>query len=162
MIFLGVVAGGVGLSMLFGSDVEIGGPMQGRTAPEVAMTGFDGGEWRLSEHLAVDGRPVVLNLWASWCKPCEEEIPELSRFAVAHPDVAVVGVAIRDEFEAAKALIDRLQPDYLTGFDATGRLRDMYVGFGMPATFFIDSQGIVSRQIDGPLTAEDLESIIDG
>ena len=46
------------------------------------------GEFSLSEHIATDGRPVFLNLWASWCFPCREEMPAIDRAAAAHPEVA--------------------------------------------------------------------------
>jgi cytochrome c biogenesis protein CcmG/thiol:disulfide interchange protein DsbE len=133
--------------------------MMGRPAPEVVIDLFGGGEWRLSEHLAGGGRPVLLNLWASWCQPCEEEIPVISDFAQDHPEVAVVGVAVRDDREAAAAFAERLAPSYPIGFDAGGRLRDRYLGFGLPAVFLIDSGGIIVAQLEGGAQRADLERL---
>jgi thiol-disulfide isomerase/thioredoxin len=130
-------------------------------APEVVLTTFDGDEWRLSEHLTDDGRPVVLNLWASWCVPCREEIPELSAFADANPGVAVVGVAVNDQETDAMALARDLAPSYLVGMDATGRLRDSYPSVGMPFTVLIDSQGIIRWSKAGGVTAAELEEVTD-
>lgn len=159
LIFLVVIVVGwlIG-SNLRGAD-EPTGAMVGLAAPEVTADLFDDTTWRLSTHLATDGRPVVLNLWASWCEPCREEIPELSEYAAAHPEVAVIGVAVRDQREAAAELAGEMAPDYPMGFDATSRLRDQYVGFGMPATFIIDHQGVIINQFDGPVTAEQLADL---
>lgn len=163
-IFLAFVAVGLVAGTQLARNGDPGTPagaMVGQVGPEVTVDLFDGGTWRLSEHLATDGRPVVLNLWASWCEPCREEIPELTAFAADHPEIAVVGVAVRDQLDAATALAEELRPGYLVGFDATERLRDQYVGFGMPATFVIDRQGVVTRQFDGPVTAADLAEVFD-
>ncbi len=134
--------------------------MVGRLAPEIVVTNFDGREWRLSEHLRDDGRGVLLNLWGSWCAPCREEMPELSRFAQSHPEVMVVGVAVRDEVEAAAAFAESLELQYLTGIDATGHLRDLYVGFGMPALFLIDNTGTVIGQLEGGADLERIEEFV--
>ncbi len=159
LIFLGVAAAGLLIgSNLKGTD-DPTGAMVGLTAPEVTADLFDGTTWRLSSHLATDGRPVVLNLWASWCEPCRTEIPELSEYASDHPGVAVIGVAVRDQREPAAALASEMAPDYPMGFDVTSRLRDQYVGFGMPATFIIDRQGVIVHQFDGPVTADQLTAL---
>lgn len=165
MIFLAVVAVGLIAGSQLAGTGDPGTPvgaMVGRIGPEVTVDLFDGETWRLSDHLATDGRPVVLNLWASWCEPCRQEIPELTAFAADHPDVAVIGVAVRDQLDAAMALAEELEPGYPVGFDATERLRDQYVGFGMPATFVIDRQGVVVRQFDGPVTAVELARVLAG
>lgn len=161
-MFLGAIVAGLLLAPLVSSGDDPVGAMVGLPAPEVSADLFDGGSWRLSEHLAGDGRPLVLNLWASWCEPCRDEIPELTAFAERNPDVLTVGIAVRDEREAAAALVAELEPGYTVGFDATSRLRDQYVGFGMPATFIIDRQGVVVRQFDGPVTADMLEEALAG
>ncbi len=142
-------------------DAGSGGALTG-VAPEVAMTTFDGSPWRLSEHLAGDGRPVVLNLWASWCLPCLEEIPELSKFSDSHPEFLVVGVAVEDRLDAARRMVGDLAPSYLVGMDDTGRLRDRYPSVGMPFTVVIDRQGVIRWSKVGGVTASELEAAVSG
>jgi cytochrome c biogenesis protein CcmG/thiol:disulfide interchange protein DsbE len=162
LVFLALIAAGlaVGAGLLAPANREEADlPMVGQPAPEVVVDLFGGGEWRLSEHLGGGGNPVLLNLWASWCEPCEEEIPTISDFALDHPELTVVGVAVRDDREAAAAFAERLAPAYPMGFDAGGRLRDRYIGFGLPAVFLIDSTGIVVAQLEGGAERVDLDGL---
>jgi cytochrome c biogenesis protein CcmG/thiol:disulfide interchange protein DsbE len=131
-------------------------------APAIVFETFDGETWRLSEHLSEDGRPVVLNLWASWCPPCRREIPEISAFADAHPEVFVVGVAVDDRFEDALELATELQPTYLVGFDTTGVVRAHYPSFGLPVTHIIDGDGRIVRTLDGIVDRVRLEEALEG
>lgn len=159
LVFVIVIAVGLLVAQAVGDpgDSGSGGALSG-VAPEVVMTGFDGDEWRLSDHLRDDGRPVVLNLWASWCLPCREEIPELSDFADSHPQFLLVGVAVNDTLEEARQLASDLAPRYMVGMDGTGRLRDRYPSVGMPFTVVIDSQGIIRWSKAGGVTASELAS----
>ena len=162
LVFLTLIAAGlaVGAGLLAPANREEADlPMVGQPAPEVVVDLFGGGEWRLSEHLGGGGNPVLLNLWASWCEPCEEEIPTISDFALDHPELTVVGVAVRDDREAAAAFAERLAPAYPMGFDAGGRLRDRYIGFGLPAVFLIDSTGMVVAQLEGGAQRDDLDGL---
>jgi cytochrome c biogenesis protein CcmG, thiol:disulfide interchange protein DsbE len=164
LVFLILLAAGlaIGANLVPStSDRRADLPMIGKPAPEVVVDLFGGGQWRLSDHLLSDDRPVLLNLWASWCEPCEREIPVLSTFAVDHPDVAVIGVAVRDDQESSRALADRLDPSYPIGIDATGRLRDRYLGFGMPALYLIDTEGTIIAQLEGGASPADLERLVD-
>lgn len=131
-------------------------------APAIVFDTFDGSTWRLSEHLEQDGRPVVLNLWASWCPPCRREIPEISAFADAHPEVLVVGVAVDDRLEDALELAAELEPRYLVGFDTTGMVRAHYPSFGLPVTFVVDGEGRLVRTLDGIVDRVRLEDALDG
>lgn len=157
LVFLLVVGVGLTLSKAFAApDPAVG--LVGSIAPEVVITEFDGSTWRLSNALA-DG-PVVLNLWASYCVPCVEEIPELSRFATARPDVTVAGAAVRDDLNDARAFAEQLQPDYIIGMDATDRLRDALPTVGLPSTFVIDNEGTIIAQFDRQVTSADLTAAL--
>ncbi|MFP5331265.1 MAG: TlpA family protein disulfide reductase [Acidimicrobiia bacterium] len=161
LVFLLVIAIGLVVAQAFGSTETGAAGQLGGVAPEVVVELFDGDRWTLSEHLTEDGRPLVLNLWASWCLPCREEIPELSAFAAARPDVAVIGVAVNDVEDDARALTSELQPGYPVGMDATGRLRDRYPSPGMPFTVIIDSQGVIRWSYAGGVTADQLSAALD-
>lgn len=160
LVFITVIAIGLLVLRAVGNPSEGGPGDLGGIAPEVVLHAFDGGRWILSDHLASDGRPVVLNLWASWCIPCRDEIPELSAFAAANPSVAVVGVAVNDTEDEARALADELEPTYLVGMDGTGRLRDRYPSPGMPFTVLIDAQGVIRWSYAGGVTANQLSQAV--
>lgn len=163
-LFVALVAIGFVAARLFGGGdpaPATGGPVGvGSSAPEVTAEMFDGSTWRLSEHLAEDGRPLVLNLWASWCVPCREEFPELSAYAAAHPEIAVVGVAVDDTEAAARSFAAEMDPSFPVGIDPENRATRVLPVFGLPVTFIIDPDGTVSRQINGGITRVELEEIL--
>lgn len=155
-IFVGVVAIGLVVAWI----VKEAGAEQvatvGATAPDFSVALLDGGRFDLADHIANDGRPVVLNLWASWCPPCRAEIPEISTWSQENPDVYVIGVAVEDRDSEARALAAELQPEYdLAIGDA--EFRGAYPSPGLPATFFIDSSGEVIEIINAAVTTESLD-----
>lgn len=156
MVFLAVIAVGFALGTALDAPDTQGGPMVGRIAPEVTADLFETGNFRLSDHLTNDGRPLVLNLWASWCLECRAEFPALSDFAVSHPEIAVVGVAVNEPRSDSLAFWNEEEPDFVVGWDPTQRLRDSYPGVGLPVTFIIDEAGTVIHQIDGGAVTADL------
>ena len=84
-------------------------------------------------------------------------------------DLSVIDASFHDNYvrrgygmKDARSLAEQLEPSYPTGFDTTGRLRDRYIGFGLPATFIIDQNGVITTQIEGPVTARLLEELTTG
>ena len=93
------------------SPRDIPSPLVGRPAPGFALSTLDGAPMTLEGHR---GKVLVLNFWASWCPPCVEETPSLSRFAEQYADKGVVVLALsvdRDE-KAYRAFGRELTPDY--------------------------------------------------
>jgi cytochrome c biogenesis protein CcmG/thiol:disulfide interchange protein DsbE len=159
VVFVATIAIGLVLGNALSAPDTQSGPMVGRIAPEVTADLFDGGTFTLSEHLAEDRRPIVLNLWASWCLECREEFPAFSEFSRNNPGIAVVGVAVNDRREDAVAFWQETESDFAVGYDTTRRLRDSYPGFGLPVTFVIDETGVVTHQLEGGVTTDLLESL---
>ncbi|MEZ4531399.1 MAG: TlpA disulfide reductase family protein [Thermomicrobiales bacterium] len=111
------------------------------------------------------GRAVVLNFWASWCAPCEEEMPALEQlsaeFSTEGTPATIVGVGVkRDNNENALAMVERLGITYPIGRDTAGAsdtIGPVTQSFGVdtyPATVFIRPDGTVSAIVFGPLTED--------
>ena len=137
------------------------GALAGEPAPEINLSLFDGSEFVLSTHLAQDGRPLVLNLWASWCTPCRREIPEFSQVAEANPDVAFVGAAVEDARGPAEAFATEVGASYPMGIDEMLTVKNGYPFVGLPVTYLINADGTVARQIQGQLSGPALQAFID-
>lgn len=135
---------------------EPGGP-----APDVAVTLFDGTRFSLSQHLADDGRPVVMNFWASWCVPCREEMPALDNVARRRPDVLILGIAVRDSSDEARAFASEINVGYPLSIDSDGTMLKLYPILGLPTTWFISSDGRIASIRAGQLSQEELERLID-
>ncbi|MGH8873894.1 MAG: TlpA family protein disulfide reductase [Acidimicrobiia bacterium] len=168
LLFVGLVGLGLAVAQAVGagrpgaipSELPPPGPAAGSPAPDFTLALFDGESFSLSRHLTEDGRPVLLNLWASWCLPCREEMPALNAFARAHPEIQLVGVAIQDTEPEARAFADELAVVYPVGIDREGTIGDAYPSPGLPSTFLIGSDGRIVRQVNGALTGELLEQLI--
>jgi len=103
------------------------------------------------------GKVLVLNFWATWCPPCVQETPSLSRFAAeyAGKGVVVLGVSVDKDLKAYDAFLQRFQPAFLTARDAN--LHADYGTFMYPETYIIDAQGKV---VDEPAPASSFYHLV--
>lgn len=150
-VFVALVV--IGLALGWALEGPAGTAVAGETAPDFTVELLEGGTFSLSEHIAEDGRPLILNLWASWCLPCREEIPDLSAFGEANPEIAVIGVAVEDTLEDARAFAAEMAPGYPLAFGDAAFDR-AYPNFGLPVTYFLDEEGRVTEIFNGILTED--------
>lgn len=132
------------------------GAAPAEVAPMFTVATTDG-TFSLSEHLATDGRPVFLNLWASWCFPCREEMPAIDAAATKHPEVAFIGVSVQDTTAEATAFAEEIGVQYTLGFDEEGTVDAAYTPVGLPASFIISADGVILERIFGKVTEADLD-----
>ena len=104
-------------------------------------------------------RPTVVNLWASWCGPCKEEMPAVQRFAKANPGVRVVGIAIDDAPDAAREFAREVGVTFPLGVDEDDAVGDGYGVSGLPTTLVLDRQGRLAATWAGPVTEAELERL---
>lgn len=138
-----------------------GGTLIDVAAPDFTLDLFNGTRFVLSDHLAADGRPVVMNFWASWCVPCREEMPAFDAVARRHPEVLFIGVAVQDIEAAARQFAEEVAASYPLGLDADRVIIERYPTLGLPTTWFITSDGVIAAQRVGQLDEDSLESLIE-
>jgi cytochrome c biogenesis protein CcmG/thiol:disulfide interchange protein DsbE len=128
----------------------------GRVAPPLRLRTLDGGRLDLA---ALRGRPVVVNFWATWCEPCVREFPLLARTAAGHraDRLAVVGVLVQDQPDAARAFIRQHGGGWPVGVDADGRTAAAWGVVGLPHTFFVRPDGTLAAHRLGELTPTTLD-----
>lgn len=126
---------------------------RGEIIPTLRLPGLDGRSIELPAAHA--GRPLLVNFWASWCRPCIEEMPELDRFAASQDanGVQVVGIAL-DDADAVRDFLQRVPVGYPILIDAAGPA-DSGVQLGnlkgvLPYTALVDAQGRLVKQKIGP------------
>lgn len=140
-------------------------------APSFALTDQDGKGHKLSEYR---GKVIFLNFWATWCGPCQREMPDIQalyeKYGKNAQDVVVLGVANpktkdaphnQDQEEAG--IISYLSENgysYPVLMDRTGDLFNAYGISSFPTTFMIDREGNVFGYVTGMLTADIMESIV--
>ena len=103
------------------------------------------------------GRPVVVNVWATWCPPCRAEMPLLERAANDFEGrVTFLGLATKDSRDAATAFLDDVGVEYPNVFDASGQVRSELQMQSFPTTYFFDAEGVLREAVVGGITEQRL------
>ena len=143
------------------SATPVQGVRVGELMPSFALPDLDGMPVQFPERFK--GKPLLINVWASWCAPCIEEMPELARFAARHADSGpqVVGLAL----DTPDAVLDFLGnvPVYYPIVIETPGPNDASVKLGnsqglLPYSVLIDTQGRVLKQKLGPFKAGEIDA----
>jgi cytochrome c-type biogenesis protein CcmF len=150
---------------MWGTNLEalqlMGRPLLGQPAPDFTLDLLDGSTFTLSD---LRGQVVVINFWATWCPPCEDEMPDLQTVWEEYQanGVVFVGIAFDDEESAVRDMASRYGATYALGLEAEGSISTAYGITGVPETFVVDADGNVTHVYIGPVTADELREALDG
>jgi len=140
-----------------GKDPQhIESPLIGKQAPDFALQA-------VGTHQTVDlaqfrGRPLVVNFWATWCRPCYEEHPVLvSSAQMMQGQVQFLGVVFQDKEEKIQQFLNDRGSAYPTLVDQAGKTAIAYGVGGVPETFFLNKDGKVVAKFEGPIDPETLQ-----
>ncbi|MFD2171664.1 TlpA family protein disulfide reductase [Tumebacillus lipolyticus] len=127
-------------------------PVVGYRAPNFSLETFEGKTVELSE---LQGKPVVLNFWASWCGPCRQEMPDLEAVHKQYGDrVQVYGVNLtsQDDLDKAKKFMQEMGVTFPSLIDEKEKAGKAYRIFSVPMTYAIDQNGIISEIHKGQIS----------
>ena len=130
------------------------------THPTLVVETLDDGTFDLQ---AKRGGWVVVNFWATWCKPCLKEIPDFTAFDAARDDVSVIGLAYEEiEPDAMREFLKQHPAGYpIALLDVYNPPADFATPRGLPMTYLIAPDGSVAERFLGPVTSQDLAAAID-
>ncbi len=152
---LAMLAVGV-LSLEAVTDASRNPEASGLAASEFGL--FEGGDASFADF---EGKPLVINFWASWCPACVAELPEIQAVHEEYGEmVTIVGVANTDDRSAALQLAEEVGLTYTLGDDPTGDLFRSLELIAMPSTVFITADGQVHEVFGGQLNEKALSERI--
>ena len=141
-------------------------PEKGKLAPDFEISSFDGARHRLSDFR---GKPVYINFWATWCLPCQLELPDIQELQRRHGDeLVIITVNRRESLDRAERYFSRIPRKdggtgvsfTVNGIDPDDTLYREYRALGMPVSVFINPQGVVTRVVNGLIVLDQMEKSI--
>jgi cytochrome c biogenesis protein CcmG, thiol:disulfide interchange protein DsbE len=150
-IMIGLLAAITGCEEVAAGRVEVGQP-----APEYGAVTLAGDSIHLAQ---LRGQVVLLNVWATWCPPCREEMPDLQELydRHSHRGLEVVGVSVdaRNEREGVRRFVDDFNLSFSIWHDPDDIVGGRFRVIGVPSTFLIGRDGVLLWRHVGPVTADD-------
>jgi len=150
--FVGLL--GFGLIAKGGTELAIGEP-----APDAPVERLDGdGQGSLADYR---GKWLLVNFWASWCRPCEEESPTIQRYADEHrDDLVVIGINSEDNTEDATGFIEENGLSWEFFKDTNDDRAEDYGVLGLPESFVVDPDGNLALLFRGPIDRDYLDEYV--
>jgi len=131
----------------------------GRPAPDFSAMDLEGTPKTLADYR---GKVLLLNVWATWCPPCQQEMPSMQRLREAIPDenFAILAVSVdapfgeRDSFGREggnlKVFAETMGLTFRILHDPTGKIQEIYQTTGVPESFVVGRDGVIKKKVAGP------------
>jgi len=167
LVWAGVIAlfGVVALGL---RRTQQGTVQMGEKAPDFTLTTFSGYDYEGTSQVKLSdlkGKIVVINFWASWCKPCEQEAAELEkawRTYQPEDDIVFLGVDYVDTEPEALGYLEKFDITFTNGADLGTRISQAFRIKGVPETYFVDRDGVIYYIQVGPFQSlAQIASVID-
>lgn len=160
-IILAVLALAVGYTLYANMNKDKNHKIEiGKPAPDFALVDMQGNKHRLSDY---KGQGVFLNFWATWCKPCEREMPYIENQYQQFKDKGVQVLAVNSEESelVVNKFIERKGLNFPVLIDEDGQVQAAYGINPLPITFLIDKEGNVVKSFTGELTEETIREFME-
>jgi len=136
----------------FYPDIDIGKP-----APDFTLLDLNGQEVSLSDF---KGKYVLINFWATWCKYCDIEMPDLQRLYDENEDLVVLAVNVQEDKGVVDSYIRHEGYDFPVLLDTEGRVAINYLVSSFPTSYFVDKEGLLLGGVPGMMTYEQMVQIL--
>ncbi|WP_313991858.1 TlpA disulfide reductase family protein [uncultured Selenomonas sp.] len=131
--------------------------LSGEAAPTFTLKNLAG------ENIAVEakGKPYIINFWATWCPPCQAEIPDIAAFYAAHREtVDFYAVNLQEDAQPVQKFLSERKVELPVLLDAKGEAATRYGVRAIPTTVVVNAQGKVVYRKTGGVTKEELEDVV--
>ena len=131
---------------------------ESKPKPELVLQDLQGKQVSLQQ---LQGKPVVINMWATWCAPCRREMPVLQQAQKSHPNIQFVLLNQGEKAPVVSAYLQKnqIQMPYIW-LDETMQSRSVLPYQGLPSTYFLNQQGEVVAHSLGELTSVQLQQYL--
>ena len=130
----------------------------GELAPDFTLKNLSGEEVSLSDYR---GKIVMINFWATWCKWCDIEMPDMQKLSSENDDLVVLAVDVEEGIEEVKAYIEKGGYDFEVVLDSDGFVNRTYLVNGLPNSYFVDEEGILLGKVGGAINYAQMNEILE-
>lgn len=129
----------------------------GEVAPNFILENLEGDRVSLQDYR---GKIVLVNFWATWCKYCDEEMPDLEKFDNENEDLVILAVDVKESRKKVENYINKGEYTFEVLLDETGKVASTYLVNAFPTTYFIDENGILLGAVPGKMTYPQMNQIL--
>lgn len=130
----------------------------GKEAPNFTLRNLDGEEVSLKDYR---GKIVLINFWATWCKYCDKEMPDLQKLNDENEDLVVLAVDVRESKSTVEEYIKKGGYTFPVLLDEKGNVSTTYLVSAFPTSYFIDKEGILLGGVPGMMTYPQMNQILE-
>lgn len=127
-------------------------------AIDFTLKDLEGNDISLSDF---EGKIVLLNFWATWCKFCDIEMPDLERLYTENEGIVVLGVNVGEDIDLVKEYVDEKNLSFPIVLDETTEIASDYLVSGLPTTYFIDENGMIYGVFPGMMTYDMMTGFVE-